>query len=312
MIGDTTSGRVRGGFLGHAVGDALGFPYEGRSREEMRTHPVEGLPPDPVLSDDTAMVICTAESLCERGEDVEDVAKRFLSWLHAGECTPHGKAVGVGRATSRALKRIASGVPPSEAGGREERDNGNGSLMRMLPLVFYLYGEGDSRVLEVVRAYSSITHAHPRSILGCHLYVLLGMALYGGLSIPEAYETAVAKVKAVWRGHPETIHYRRVLSGEIASLPEGEIVSSGYVVHTVEAAFWVLLRTRSFREAVLKAVSLGGDTDTTAAVVGGLAGIHYTASSIPRGWVERLPMRERIEALAGCFSRRWGKRKGTF
>ncbi len=290
------------------MGDALGFPYEGRSREEMEAHPVEDLPPRPVLSDDTAMVICTAESLCERGEDIEDVAKRFLAWIKEGECTPHGRAVGVGRTTLRALRRIASGVEPTEAGGERERDNGNGSLMRMLPLIFYLYGEGDERVLEVVKAYSSITHAHPRSILGCHLYVLLGMALYKGLPIPEAYRSAISKVKALWGGHPETLHYRRVLSGEIASLPEGEITSSGYVVHTVEAALWVLLRTTSFRGAVLKAVSLGGDTDTLAAVVGGLAGIHYTDSSVPEGWIERLPMRERIEAVAECFSERWGVR----
>ena len=301
--------RIRGGFLGHAVGDALGFPYEGRSREEMRAHPVEDMPPDPVLSDDTAMVVCTAESLCERGEDVEDLARRFLMWLHGGECTPHGRAVGVGRTTLLSLKRVASGVPPLEAGGRGERDNGNGSLMRMLPLVFYLYGEGDGRVLEVVRLYSSITHAHPRSILGCHLYVLMGMALYGGSPPMEAYRITISKVGDMWRGHPETEHYARVLGGRIDELPEEEIRSSGYVVHTVEAAFWVLLRTDSFREAVLKAVSLGGDTDTLAAVVGGLAGIHYTDASIPPKWLARLPMRERLEELARCFSERWGANK---
>ncbi len=293
--------RVLGGLLGHAIGDAIGFPYEGVSREVLRRRPVEGMPAVVRVSDDTALMLCTARNLCEVGVDPEDLARRFVGWLERGECTPDGAAIGVGRTTYEAIKRIASGTPPLLAGGRGERDNGNGSLMRMLPLVFYLYGRPSEELLEVIGAYSSVTHAHRRSVIACHIYVLFGINLCSGLNLEEALGRTVEEVRRVWEGDGELGHYSRILDGSIVKVPEEEVVSNGYVIHTLEATLWTLFRTSSFREAVLRAVNLGGDTDTVAALVGGLAGILYGIGGIPEEWVRAVPLREELESLALCL-----------
>ncbi len=296
--------RVLGGFLGHAIGDVLGFPYEGIPRRVLKVRPITDVPDRVMPSDDTALVLCTAQNLCERGIDPEDLARRLVGWLEKGECTPNGKAVGVGRTTYEAVKRIASGIPPLMAGGRGERDNGNGSLMRMLPLIFYLYGRPETEVKEVVRAYSSITHAHMRSVIACHTYVLFGMYLYGGSTPHEAYGKVAEKIRAFYRGEEELRHFSRILDGSLPDLREKDVRSGGYVVHTLEASLWVLIRGGSFRDMVLRAVNLGGDTDTVGAIVGGLAGIYHTVRGIPKEWINRLPMREELERVAVCLAER--------
>ncbi|NPA80456.1 MAG: ADP-ribosylglycohydrolase family protein [Thermotogae bacterium] len=291
--------RIAGGLIGHAIGDAFGFPYEGSQRA-----PKAVPPSSPFPSDDTALTICTARSLCERGEDLEDLARRFVRWLRFGECTPDGRAVGVGRTTLRAIERLDVGMPPDMAGGRDERDNGNGSLMRMLPLAYYLLGESGERILDVVRRYSSITHAHPRAILGSHLYVLMVMGIYRYGEPVEAYDWAREEVLRLWEGHPELIHYRRILEGRIWDLPEEEIISSGYVVSSLEAALWSFMRAEDFQESVVIALNLGGDTDTIAALSGGLAGTLHGVEGIPEGWIALLPrgVVGELSDLARCLS----------
>jgi len=294
--------RVLGGLLGHAIGDVMGFPYEGTPRDVLRAEPITGMPDRVVPSDDTALVICAARSLCERGFDPEDLAHRMVGWLERGECTPDRKAVGVGKTTYEAIKRIASGIPPLMAGGRGERDNGNGSLMRMLPLIFYLHGWSEEKVMEVVRLYSSITHAHVRSVIACHIYVLFGMHLYGGATPREAYSRTVRQIQRLWDEERELRHFSRILDGSLPHLVEEDIRSDGYVVHTLEAGLWVLMQGGDFRGMLLRAVNLGGDTDTVGAIVGGLAGIYHTVQGIPEEWVRRLPMKEEIGRLAVCLA----------
>jgi ADP-ribosylglycohydrolase len=187
-----------------------------------------------------------------------------------------------------------------QAGERGEFSNGNGSLMRILPMAFYLYTEPEGEPYEAVHAVSAITHAHPRSMMACGMYVMMALHLLNGVGMAESYELMCEEASRRYAENPfsgELNHFRRVLDNSLTPLKEDEISSSGYVVDTLEASLWCILRGGSYRESVLMAVNLDGDTDTTAAVAGGLAGVHYGKGSIPPEWVSSLARHEEIISL---------------
>jgi ADP-ribosylglycohydrolase len=171
-------------------------------------------------------------------------------------------------------------------------ENGNGSLMRIAPLVFHIVDKPQEERYEIISGVSSITHAHAWSVSACFIYLEYLRELISGMGKLGAY----ANLKANFReGSPyisnDTLHKcTRILRQDIRTLPESAIQSGGFVIDTLEAAFWCFLTTDNYREAVLKAVNLGSDTDTTAAVVGGLAGLCYGLgeSGIPQNWIEKL------------------------
>jgi len=300
--------QVLGGLFGVCIGDALGVPVEGCSRFFLKRNPVQGFGysgisrrvPDGWWSDDSSLTLCTAESLVETGKkgiDLRDMGNRFCMWLHEGHWTPGGKAFGIGYTTAEALERIRSGVAPQQAGGRDEYSNGNGSLMRILPLALYLFGERGGDSFEQVHDVSSITHGHPRSHVACGIYVQFAQHLLVGDGLQQSYEATKREVVCRYQVtlyREELAHYARVLEGDISCLDEHDVRSSGYVVDTLEASLWCLLSGRSFGESVLNAVNLGGDTDTTGAVTGGLAGLLYGFRSIPTAWLDRVARRDDI------------------
>jgi ADP-ribosylglycohydrolase len=238
------------------------------------------------------------ESLCN-GFDPGDAAQRIVKFALQGHWTPHGRVFDIGSTTKAAVARLTDpSIPPVEAGPREESDNGNGSLMRILPIAFTLGGLPFSDRMERIAEMSSLTHGHPRSIIACTVYVEMALELLGGRSPSAAYDHTRETVRSQLGNNPEMSHFRRLVEEEIASLVVDEIKSEGYVIHTLEAAFWSLLTSGSYAESVLKAVNLGGDTDTTGAVTGGLAGIAYGFKAIPKKWVEALPRKMEIGELA--------------
>ena len=300
--------RFLAALLGVAVGDALGFPFEGLPREALEeidlSHYHAGLFPPGTWSDDTSLTFLTAESLLnKRGLDLQDLGQRFLRWLKEGYLTPFGQAIGVGRATKEALKRLARGVPPERAGGRGERDNGNGALMRILPVVlWYLPAEGP-KFLEPIHQAAALTHAHPRNLLACGLYGLWVKGIWTGKDLAKALEDALLQAQIFYRKGPfieEWKHFQRLK--EISSLEMAEIRASGYVVHSLEAVCWVLLKASSFRQALTLAVQLGEDTDTTAAITGGVASLYYGAHALPPEWVQGLIKGEELKARAQRFA----------
>lgn len=311
---------ISGGILGLCVGDALGVPFEFRSRESLAGSPAAGMcgygthgQPAGTWSDDASMTLCLLDSLSAGGLDCGDIMEKFRAWLDRGAYTPWGEAFDVGRTTREALSRFAQGVPPLECGGRGERSNGNGSLMRVLPLAFFLHRRFGPDFLQypeavsAVRSVSSLTHAHPRSVIACGIYLSIAGALLEGADLPAAVRLGVERG---WRcygglaGYAEELeHYRRLRDPGFAALPEGEIRSSGYVVDTLEAAAWCLLNTDSYPSCVLRAVNLGSDTDTTAAVAGGLAGMYYGCGAIPQAWRETIARGAYIQELCAAFSR---------
>jgi ADP-ribosylglycohydrolase len=298
---------MKGSLWGAVVGNALGVPVEFKSREFLRLYPVTDMlgygtheQPPGTWSEDSSLLICTVASLIQ-GFDPQDIGRRFVRWMTKGYWTPHGEAFDLGHIDIReALERIAEGVPAEMAGNDHENNNSNGSLMRILPVALAYHDRPIEKMLHYVHRASAITHAHPQSLMACGIYSLMVVALLRGMTPRAAYQLTIEKAVAEYRMPPynrEIIHFQRILSGEIPTLPETEIETRGYVVFTLEAALWCLLNCNTYREVVLKAVSLGDDTDTTACVAGGLAGICYGFKAVPPEWILRIPRRSEIMEL---------------
>ncbi len=299
--------------LGFAVGDALGVPVEFRHRSELRRDPVKDMrgfqvhcQPPGTWSDDSALSFQLIENLIE-GYDPEKLGQRFVGWYLRGEWSAHGICFDIGISTSNALRRIDQGIPALKAGENGEYSNGNGALMRIWPLAFSLLNEPALSVrYRWIREVSNLTHGHVRSAIGCLLYVEVLRHLLLGLEKHDAYQLARAETSAFLIPLPtpadELELFRRVLDGNIAELPETEIYSSGYVVHTLEAALWSFLTTNTYKTATLRAVNLGDDTDTVGALTGVLAAVTYGTTSIPAAWRKVLARPDDIRELAGRFA----------
>jgi ADP-ribosylglycohydrolase len=306
--------RITGALVGLAAGDALGLPVEFEPRSQRESDPVRDMRASDswrlgpgVWSDDTALTLCLAESICEKGFDPQDAGERFVSWMDGGLWSATGEAIGIGGATRRALERVRAGVPAALSGGRGENDNGNGSLMRILPASIWLSCLPEPARMRAVAAYSAITHGHPRSMLGCYLHCLVAARLLAGLAPKAAYAAAMDEAHSRLAAIPPTMRaeapaYGRVLDGSLAEASASSVRGSGYVVHCLEAAVWCLLNTSDYRSCVLAAVNLGEDSDTTAAVAGGLAGLAYGRASVPEEWGSALARSSEIESLAGRFA----------
>ncbi|MBW1618924.1 ADP-ribosylglycohydrolase family protein [Empedobacter falsenii] len=284
--------------IGSAVGDALGVPVEFKSRQYLQQNPVTdmmgygtyNMPPG-TFSDDSSMMFCLAESLCN-GYNVNDIAEKFQMWMHEGYWTADGEVFDVGISTRKAINRLRVVKNPIEAGSTSESDNGNGSLMRILPLAIFTKELSIDERCEIVKEVSSITHAHNRSVLACIYYIEFALNVLDAENLEEAYLNTNFWLKLFLEENEiyknEFTYFERILSGKLIDLKEDEIKSTGYVMDSLEASIWCLLHTSSYKDCVLKAVNLGHDTDTIACIAGGIAGIYYDAETIPTNWIEQL------------------------
>ncbi|WP_256097197.1 ADP-ribosylglycohydrolase family protein [Brachyspira hampsonii] len=189
----------------------------------------------------------------------------------------------------------------------DEYSNGNGSLMRILPIAFYIKKYFDcelfenSEVIEIIYNVSSLTHSHKRSLIACVIYTSIALNLINDMSIEEAISKGLKDSYNYYKNEKELDYYKRIFDADFKKLYEKEIKSSGYVVHTLEASIWILLNTLNYNDAVLKAVNLGDDTDTTAAVTGGLAGLYYGMDNMPSKWIYALINKELIMNICSKF-----------
>ena len=304
----TVAERFRGALWGSVVGDALGVPVEFRSREELDANPVKDMrefgshnQPLGTWSDDTSMLLGTVDSLIQ-GWDLTDMARRFLSWRYEAAYTPHGVVFDIGGTTKAALDQFAS-TNNVNAGLNTEASNGNGSLMRILPLALQFASNPLEDIKTRVEAVSAITHSHSRSKMACVLYVLLVRYLMQGLPKQDAVKKACSDFECLYHNQPELVHFQRITRGQLLSLRRTEIQSTGYVIHTLEASLWSLLISIDFRSCVLQAVNLGLDTDTTGCVAGGLAGACFGIGDIPNKWITQLVKQKDLAQLFKTFER---------
>ena len=290
---------IEGAIMGSVVGDALGVPGEFMEREELRKHPIvemigggahEQLPG--TWSDDTSMTLCTIDSIIEKGVDFDDQMYRFADWLWSASNTARGEVFDVGGATKHAIFRYMKKTPALECGELAENTCGNGSLMRLMPTALYLLGqfecrELDDNVAEIIHNTSKCTHAHLRCQMACGVFCSVVFAMSYGGDLHCAVVNGVNSALKYYRQRPEFVavfdDFTNLVG--IKDWPENDIHSSGYVIHTLQAALWCLLTTTGYAECVLKAANLGHDTDTTAAVAGALAGFWYGEKQIPADWV---------------------------
>lgn len=300
--------QIKSALFGLAIGDALGVPVEFTDRAWLKKFPVEGMlghgthdQPPGTWSDDSSLAFCLADSLCS-GYNLRDMADKFLAWYRHGMWTPFGEVFDIGNNTLAAIERLSNpALPPELAGGMDEPSNGNGSLMRILPLLFYIRNKPIAERFLACSEVSGLTHGHFRSVFSCFMYLEIARLLLLGKTVADACHEAVFLVRefaeAQQFNRKELSYFTRILGEKLPEVQEDNIYSSGYVLHTLEAALWCLLTTGSYAEAVIKAVNLGEDTDTTGAVTGGLAGLAYGLDSIPKKWLEQLARRQDIEVL---------------
>lgn len=303
---------MKNGIIGFAIGDALGVPAEFKSRNELERYPIKNMVgygtynlPEGTWSDDTSMTLATIHSIIETGTiDTNNIADKFLKWYRHAEYTATNETFDIGRTTLQALAKYE--LKQDEAvncGGSDEYDNGNGSLMRILPLAYYIYYKqikDANKIYELVKDVSSITHAHEVSVLGCYIYVIYTLSLLEGKAKNKAYMTIKEADYSMFSENALN-KYSRILKDDISKFELDEISSSGYVVSTLEAAMWLFLNANDYKTTILKAVNLGDDTDTVAAITGGLLGIYYGIDSIKDNWKQTLKRYDYIVDLCNNF-----------
>lgn len=304
------------GIIGLAIGDALGVPVEFKSRREIAGNPVTSMrefgthhQPKGVWSDDTSLTLALLDSLavCKK-VDYDDIMKRFSNWCMYGDYTATGEVFDIGNSTRKAIMNYGRGMNPLDCGGASEYENGNGSLMRILPIAYYLSGHDCKDIsfqMEVIHKVSALTHRHPISLIGCGIYVRIAMKIIStSLTLTECISEGIREAFEYYENvqMDQVSRYSRLKElDNFSNLPEDEIRSSGYVVDTLEAAVWCLLNTDSYKACVLKAVNLGDDTDTVGAVAGGIAGMYYGINAIPSEWLEAVAKKQYINQLCNEF-----------
>lgn len=313
------------GMMGLVVGDALGVPVQFMSRKEIKNRkcgPVVSMEGDGTYnmpagtwSDDSSMALATLASIIDNWNvDANNIMQRFVDWEYKGEYTPFGEAFDEGFTCSTAIERYCITQDAGNCGCKGEYSNGNGALMRILPVCLYYYNQEKKGLVNIdeiisgIDAVSGLTHNHERSKMCCGFYyflvknILSGMEKEEPISLNELLESGITDAASYYKSFisklTELSYLGRIMEYEtFIDLPESSIKSSGYVIDSLEAAIWCLSNSDSYKECMLKAVNLGEDTDTVAAIAGGLAGLYYGYDNIPAEWLKVIKRREWIEGM---------------
>lgn len=297
--------KILGAIYGHLVGDALGVPYEFLPAREIpekvewRGYGTHNQSPG-TWSDDGAMMLCLLASLAEKGSfDPEDIGKRFVAWFDSGYMAAGGVVFDYGGATATAIGRLRKGINPLDAGPIDERSNGNGSLMRILPISLWTSRLPIDEQIDLTHKCSRITHGHIRSQVCCAVYSIITRMLLEGVAKVGVLEKAIE----ITRDAYEDKRWGKPFLDELG-LVEGysSRTGSGYVVDCLLSSLDSLSSATDFVEAVKKAVRYGNDTDTTAAVTGGLAGLIYGLEGIPASWRKCLRLEDETRDIIDRFA----------
>lgn len=318
----SSDGRVAG-LIGLLIGDALGVPYEFHPPEELPSRDLIEMDPPTGFhrahegvqsgthSDDGAQALALLDSLMACGTmNLNDFAARLLRWYDEGYMAVDGDVFDVGNTTYDALCRLREGVSPRESGSSDERSAGNGSLMRVLPLALWHSGSDVELVRDAV-LQSMPTHRHPRSLVACSFYVLVARGYLHRLDDPWAWaDRRLGAVYQCWLDERERKAYLRELDILRNFLNTGQPRGTGYVLDCL-ATVRASMQGKSFEDAVKTAILFGHDTDTSAAIAGGLAGCRDGLSDVPVRWLDQLRGFELVEPLIMKFmDQRMGREAG--
>jgi ADP-ribosyl-[dinitrogen reductase] hydrolase len=299
--------RKRGSLIGLAVGDALGAAVEFNSPgtfEEVTGYRGGGphrLRPGE-WTDDTSMALALADSIASVGWDINDQARRYLAWYDNGKYSVNGRCFDIGITTQNALNRFCRMGDARTSGNPTEHASGNGSIMRLAPApIRYadLFPDHLDNLIEKLVESSLTTHASPMCLSSCAYMGLVLCGLIHGspreVVLSPNWEP-LSYLKRTGRLHPKV---EEVAAGSFCHKRPPEIKGSGFVVASLEAALWAFHDAKDFRQAVLRAVNLGDDADTTGAVCGQFAGAHWGESGIPPEWRQGLARADMIEKAVG-------------
>ena len=299
------SERARAAIWGHLVGDAIGVPYEFSVPNPDRVVEVRQYgthhQPAGTWSDDGALMLAVLDSLTSVKFDPDDQGQRMLAWFDEGSYTPDGDgAFDIGATTRAALDRLRRGARGIDAGGDADRDQGNGSLMRILPVALVGTAQDGVRVERAHHA-SRVTHAHPACQVACALYVLIvdGLLADAGIAPDALLDGALARLRSIYaEDHPAFVPVLEELVAHRALLRRA---GGGWVLDSFWSAWNAFAAAHSYRDTIERAIRLGQDTDTTAAIAGGLAGLRWgtdeRAGGIPTDWMTALRGKDIVEGL---------------
>lgn len=313
---------VKNALVGAAVGDAFGVPYEFLRKKQISEIGISDemigcnsektidsrwgrLIPKGSWSDDTSMIVATMESMIKLNSiDYTDIMNNYMDWITKGNYTSIDKTFGLGSTVKNALYKFYKGSEPLNCGGKEFMDNGNGSLMRILPFSLYcaLNNLSSDDTFNIIKDASSLTHGNEISIFACYAYTVFLKEAVLTRNIDMSYYMMVREDYSKYFSKETIDLYKDVLTHNFKLTPD-DINESGYVVDTFKAVIFSLLNSNSFKGAVKTAVSLGYDTDTSACITGSLAGIVYGIDNIPSNWKDDLKRYDYLCDLSERFSR---------
>ncbi|MFZ6780497.1 ADP-ribosylglycohydrolase family protein [Undibacterium sp. Ji83W] len=301
----TLEQRYLGALAGLACGDAVGTTVEFSARGSFTpVTDMTGKGPFGLLpgewTDDTSMALCLAESLLTKGGfDAKDQLGRYLNWWKWGYLSSTGICFDIGNTVRAALSRYASSGEPY-CGVDDPSTAGNGSLMRLAPVVMFAYPDMPAAI-HYGGESSRTTHAAPEAIQSCQLLAAMLCKLFAGCDKADLFSAlpfTPTEPKIIALGKTDFINK-----------DSSQIRGSGYSVESLEASLWCFMHTDSFESAILTATNLGDDADTTAAITGQIAGAYYGVDGIPEKWLARLAMREEILRMARELYQRFGSRQ---
>lgn len=299
--------------FGFIIGDCLGVPVEFEERgtfevTDMRGDGTYSLPAG-TWSDDTSLTLCLMENILENG-NTRDLMKKFSKYKNHGYLTPYGKMFDIGITTEEAIERFEWDYEEDTWGGRGEYNSSNGALMRISPLFHILSNEADvKKRADTVIKYTKITHNTLTAITASIIYVECLIELSKGNSLKDSLSSMNKRLADSPWTEEISKNFSRIFSENFFNLASSEIQSGGYAVASLEAALWSVGTTNSYKEAVLKAVNLGSDTDTVGAITGSLAGLIYCSNlenpldGFPKDWLDKIANRELIDDIVLKFAK---------
>lgn len=296
---------ISGAIIGAILGDAMGAPFEyicDKTTPNANSYKINNLKLKEVSmwSDDSSMILSTMDSLIKEKEyNTKSIADSYLEWLYHGKWTPQGVVLDCGRTTANAMrmyrqKGILTGL-------NEEEDCGNGSLMRMSPIIFYVHKNKENR-FNIIIDFSSITHSNIICVIACSIYVEFALNLLDGLDKFEAYKKMQSTILDKYKDYPSELkRFSRILNETITNVDYDTIHGTGYVIHSLEASLYSFLNSKNYMDCLYKAISIGHDTDTIGCVAGGLAGLYYGYDDIPLKFINQIARKDDILDLTSQF-----------
>lgn len=296
--------------IGFAIGDAFGVPLEFNERKYVKSLKLDNMITGTkkvekgAWSDDTSMIIATMDSIINNNGNInyKDIMNNFIKLVDNGKFTSLGYAFDVGNTITKSLNKYKETNDEISSGCGDLMDNGNGSLMRILPISIYciLNNVSDKEITNIISKTSSLTHSHEISILGCLIYTIYLKEIINSKNKLKAFEYIINYDYSHFNEESLKV-YDRLLNEKFLGIKEDDIKSTGYIVDTIESVIYSINSSNNYKESVITAVNLGFDTDTIGALTGAVAGILYGIEDVPETFLNDLVKKDYLIDYANKF-----------